>query len=269
MSTPPKPHTRHPQNPRKRLPENPSAENLRKQAKQLARGAGLQLAAAQRRLAHEYGFQNWAALMDAVIVDRAVPLLPLRELIAFPYEIYPIYIGRPMSIRAVEAASEGKTPILMVAQKDARIPIPTAADMYEVGTLGTLSQWVKLGDGTIKAEIAGSRRARVSRYIFDQQFFQAECEVITESATPTPELDALMRSVVAAFDAYALHEGRIPLAAAKAFDSAFASIADPGFLSDKMVGHLKMPIEERQALLETIDPKQRLEKILARLNASR
>lgn len=257
------------QGPRKQLPENPSEENLRKQAKGLAKEKGLQLAAAQRQLAIEYGFHNWAQLIEAVsVVDRFVPFLPLRELIAFPHEIYPIYIGRPMSIRAVEAAATGKTPILMVAQKDAKLAAPAPADMYEIGTLGTISQWIKLGDGTIKAEIAGTRRARVSQFIFDQEFYKAECAAIPESAEYSPELDALMRSVVSAFDAYAQHEGRIPLETAKAFESAFAAIADPAFLSDKMVGHLKMPIEEKQALLEMIDPVKRLEKILAHLNAS-
>ena len=89
--------------PRKRLPNNPSEENLRKQAKQLAKDEGLQLAAAQRRLAIEYGYRNWAELMRAV-ASRFVPLVPLRELIAFPHEVYPIFIGRRKSIRAIEAA---------------------------------------------------------------------------------------------------------------------------------------------------------------------
>ena len=252
--------------PRKRLPEKPSAENLRMQAKHLAKSEGLQLAAAQRQLAIDYGFRNWAELMGAVIVDHAVPLLPLRELIAFPHELYPIYIGRPMSIRAVEAASAGKTPILMVAQKDATISNPLADNMYEIGTLGTLSQWVKLGDGTIKAEIAGRSRARVSRYIFDQDFFKAECVDIVERVEPSAELDALMRSVVAAFDAYVEHEGRIPLEVAKAIDSSFAAITDSALLADKIVGHLKLATVERQALLETINPAARLQKILGYLN---
>jgi ATP-dependent Lon protease len=261
------------QGPRKRLPENPSAENLRKQAKQLAKDEGLQLAAAQRRLANEYGFQNWAALMDAVIVDRAVdravPMLPLRGLIAFPHEIYPIYVGRAQSIRAIEAAANGRTSILMVAQKDAVVPKPSPSDMYEVGTAGSISSWIKLGDGTIKAEIVGIRRARVSRFVFDDDFFKAECAELSESADRTPELEALMRAVVAAFDAYTVHESRIPLDAAKAINSALATVSDPGALADKVVGHLKLTLEEKQSVLETIIPKQRLKQILAHLNASR
>lgn len=262
MTTSPKPPTRHLQNPRKRLPENPSEENLRKQAKRLAKEEGLQLTAAQRRLAIEYGYQNWAALMEAV-ADGFVPFLPLRELIAFPHEAYPIYIGRAQSIAAVEAASKGRTPILMVAQRDAMLPRPAAADMYEVGTLGTVDECVRLGDGTIKAIIVGTQRARVSEFVFDQEFYKAKCVAIRESAQHSPEFGALIRSVVAA-----IPEGRMLLQELRAIQSGFAANADPAFLSDKMVGHLKMPIAEKQALLEMTDPVKRLEKILAHLNAS-
>lgn len=261
MPTSPKPH--------KRLPENPSEENLRKQAKGLAKEKGLQLAAAQRELAHEYDFPNWSELMEAVVVaDRFVPFVPLRELIAFPHETYPVYVGRPKSIMAVEAAANGHSPILMVAQRDSMLATPSLPDMYKVGTLGTVDQWLKLGDGTIKAVIVGNKRARVSRYVFDQDFFKAECEEIPEPTELSSQLEALMRSVVSAFDAYWEHEGKIPLETAKSFESAFAATTDPSLLSDRMVRHLKMPIAEKQALLEMIDPVKRLEKILEHLNAA-
>ena len=111
-----------PQGPRKRLPNNPSEENLRKQAKQLAKDEGLQLAAAQRRLAIEYGYHNWAELIRAVS-SRFVPVVPLRELVAFPLEVYPIYIGRPKSIGAIDAVAAG-APILLVAQRHATVAEP-------------------------------------------------------------------------------------------------------------------------------------------------
>src|SRR5260370_40415088 len=91
-----------PQGPRKRLPNNPSEENLRKQAKQLAKEEGLQLAAAQRRLAIEYGYRNWAELIRAV-ASQFVPVIPLRGLVAFPHEEYPIYVGRQKSVTAIDA----------------------------------------------------------------------------------------------------------------------------------------------------------------------
>lgn len=248
--------------PRKRLPENPSEENLRKQAKRLAKSEDLQLAAAQRKLAIAYGHRNWSELMGAV-ADRFVPFLPLRQLIAFPHEAYPIYIGRAQSIAAVEAAANGKGPILLVAQRDATLSRPVAKDMYEVGTLGTVDECVRLGDGTIKAIIVGAQRARVSEFVFDQDFYKAKCEALRESARHSSEFRALMLSVMAAFPA-----GRLLLEELKATESGFAAVADPAFLSDKMVGPLKIPIAEKQALLEMIDPVKRLEKILSHLNAS-
>lgn len=252
--------------PHKRLPEHPSGENLRKQAKQLAKDEGLQLAAAQFQLANEYGFRTWAALMEAVVgAHPLVPFLPLRGLVAFPHETWPVYMGRAQSIRAIEIAAERKCPVLMVAQKDAVVAKPSSADMYEIGTLARISSWIKLGDGTLKAEIAGERRARVSRFLFDEDFFQAECEPISEATEPSPELVALMASVVTAFDAYVVHESRIPLEAAKAINSALASIEDPDSLADKIAGQLKLAIAEKQALLETVRATERLEKILADL----
>jgi len=251
------------QTPRKRLPENPSEENLRKQAKQVAKAEGLQLAAAQRRLANDYGFHNWAELMEAAgHAHRIVPMLPLRELVTFPHETYPIYIGRPQSIRAIEAAANERTPILMVAQKDAVLAMPSAADMYEIGTLGTLSQWLKLGDGTIKAEVVGTHRARASRFIFDQDYFKAEYEVISEATEDSAELQSLMRSVIEAFDAYIVHEGRLPLETAKAINSSLIALTDPNALADKMIGHIKLPIAERQAFLEKLNPAERLQRLL-------
>jgi ATP-dependent Lon protease len=249
------------QQPRKRLPEHPSAENLRKQARRLANEEGLQLAAAQRRLANEYGYQNWSAMMK-VVADRFVPFVPLRELIAFPHEAYPIYIGRAQSIAAVEAAANGKSPILLVAQRDAKLPRPAAADMYQVGTLGTVDECVRLGDGTIKAIIVRKQRARVSEFVFDQEYYKAKCEAVRESAKHSPEFRALMLSVMGAFP-----EGRMLREELRAIESGFAAVADPAFLSDKMVGPLKIPIAEKQALLEMIDPVKRLEKILGYLNA--
>ena len=252
--------------PQKRLPEHPSEENLRKQAKQLAKSESLQLAAAQFRLANEYGFRTWAELIEAVVgAHRMVPLLPLRGLIAFPHEAYPIYIGRAHSIRAVEVAAHNKSPILLVAQRDAVVASPSSSDMYEIGTLASISNWLKLGDGTIKAEMVGESRARVSRFVFDADFTKAEYAEVSQSTERTSELDALMNAVVTAFDAYAVHESRIPLETAKAINAGLASISDPDALADKVAGHLNVSLTDKQALLEMVDPAQRLRRVFEHL----
>jgi ATP-dependent Lon protease len=250
-----------PQGPRKRLPENPSEENLRKQAKRLAKDEGLQLAAAQRQLAIEYGYQNWAELMEAV-VDRFVPFLPLRGLIAFPHEVYPIYIGRGRSIKAIEAAEKAKSPILLLAQKDALIGAPSAADMYAVGTLGELAEVVRLPDGTIKTMIEGKKRVRVSRLVFDKEFFKAEVEALEEPTASSVDLELLILRVLSAFNTRAQSDSNLSQTMAQVL-----ALGEPSVLPDKLVGHLKMPIADKQVLLETINPMERLEKILGYLSA--
>ena len=258
-----------PQGPRKRLPNNPSEENLRKQVKQLAKDEGLQLAAAQRRLAIEYGYHNWAELMRAV-ASRLVPLVPLRELVAFPHEVYPIFIGRRTSLRAIDAATDPKRPlainkpILLVAQRDAKVAAPTAADMYEVGTLGVIVQRERFSDGTVKIMVEGKKRASVTRFVFGQKFFKAQADEIVESTDGSAGLEKLKRSVLTAFDSYAHRHTKLSPELA----SPIQVIDDPSILSDKLVGHLKLELEEKQALLESANPIERLEKILAHLEAA-
>ena len=100
-----------------------------------------------------------------------VPLLPLRELIVFPHEVYPIFVGRQKSIKALEAAEAKKQPILLVAQKDAKVAEPTPQDLYGVGTLGIVVQLLRLPDGTVKALLEGKKRARVVRYLTEEEYF--------------------------------------------------------------------------------------------------
>jgi len=201
------------QGPRKRLPENPSEENLRKQAKRLAAQEDLQLAAAQRRLAIEYGYKNWAELMRAV-ASRFVPLVPLRGLIAFPHEVYPIFIGRRQSLRAIEAVEDPDSlakhsPILLVAQRDAAVAAPSPADMYQIGTLGVIVQRERFSDGTVKIMVEGKKRARVARFVFGQKFFKAQAEEIMESDGGSSKLEKLKRSVLTAFGSYARRHTKV------------------------------------------------------------
>ena len=192
------------------LPQNPSEEYLRKHAKRLARADTMQLAAVQRRLAHEYGYRNWAELMTAVqaMASRSVgdsganspaapgsppshesarnifPLLPLRGLVAFPHVSYPIFVGRPMSIMAVAHAKEQNIPILLVAQRDARVTDLTSSDMHEVGTIAVMVETLRLPDGTLKIVVEGRRRARCSHLILHEEFFKAEAEEIRKPRSP-------------------------------------------------------------------------------------
>jgi ATP-dependent Lon protease len=265
--------------PRKRLPENPSEENLRKQAKRLAAHEDLQLAAAQRRLAIDYGYRNWAELMRAVS-SPSVPLVPLRGLVAFPHEVYPIYIGRPKSIAALEAVAAG-APVLLVAQRDVTVAEPGADDMYEVGTLCTVirrarfaSKHVRLTDGAAKIVVEGLTRARVTRFVFDQQFYKAEVEEVADTERLNMQaLDvglsvsdqakregALIRSVQLALVSY-VGRKRMPFPSTE--------IEDPDVLPYVVARHLKIEVAEQQALLECVNPVERLERVLRYLEAAK
>jgi ATP-dependent Lon protease len=256
--------------PRKRLPENPSEENLRKQAKHLAKEEGLQLAAAQLRLAIEYGYKSWAELMRAVS-SRFVPVLPLRELVAFPHEAYPIFVGRQMSLRAIDAVAAG-SPILLLAQRDAKVAAPSPADMYQVGTQAVIVERDSLSDDTAKIIVEGRRRARVTRFAFDQQFYKAEVKGVADTerlnmhsldvglsvSDQAKRERALIRQVHSALGPYF---GRNWTAFAR------TEIEDPAVLPYLIVRHLTIEVAEQQALLECVSPIKRLEKILGYLEA--
>ena len=147
---------------------------------------------------------------DAASPNEQVPLLPLRELIVFPHEVYPIFVGRQKSIKALEAAEAQKKPILLAAQKDARVSEPGPDDIYAVGTLGLVVQLLRLPDGTVKALLEGKRRARILRYVGEDEFFKVEVEQIEEVCERTTEVEALMRSVNTTFDNYVRLNKKIP-----------------------------------------------------------
>jgi ATP-dependent Lon protease len=248
--------------PRKRLPNNPSEENLRKQAKRLAAQEGLQLAAAQRRIAIEYGYKNWAELMRSVS-SQFVPVIPLRGLVAFPHEVYPIYVGRQRSVTAIDAVAAG-SPILLVAQRDATIVEPSPTDLYEVGTLGVIVERQRVSDGTAKIVVEGRRRARVIRFAFDQTFLKAEVEEIKETADRSGRGPMLISSVFYAVPRYAIRKKRVMPMVTNGME-----VENPSILSYRIARHLDIQLEEQQSLLETSNSVERLEKILGYLEPAK
>src|SRR6266481_9083491 len=190
--------------------------------------------------------------------SNVVPLFPLRELIVFPHEVYPIFVGRQKSIKALEAAETSKKPILLAAQKDARVSDPGPDDIYSVGTLGVVVQLLRLPDGTVKALLEGKKRARVLRYVSQDEFFQVEVEEIEEFCDHTTEVEGLMRAVNATFDNYVRVTEKISPEPA----TSIASVDDPAYLADKLVGYLGIKPEDKQSLLECTNPAERLEHIL-------
>jgi ATP-dependent Lon protease len=194
---------------------------------------------------------------------ETVPLLPLRELIVFPHEVYAILVGRQKSIKALEAAEQHKKPILLAAQKDPRVADPGPDDIYPVGTLGVVVQLLRLPDGTVKALFEGKKRARIVYYAPIDDFFQVEVEEIEEVCERTTEVAALMRSVNATFDNYVRLNEKIP----PEMVTSIAAVDDPAYLADKLVGHLGIKLGDKQSLLECTNPAERLERILGYLRS--
>ncbi len=284
---------------------HPSEEHLRKEAKRLARDVGIQLAAAQRQLAHEYGYANWAALIAVVqrmsassgssgdsddsqsaasappAPDYAadlLPVLPLRGLVAFPHVSFPIFVGRRTSINAVEEAERLKLPILIVAQKDPSEEKASNANLYDVGVLSTLAQLMRLPDGTMRTIIEGKRRVRVSDFTTIEGRSRARARELVERTVEHATIESLLNLVISSFlkrrgyEVDQLNEEGAQTRARLVQNVSFsipATIADgASVISDRIASEISISLEQKQALLETLDPAVRLEKLLGHLTAT-
>lgn len=188
---------------------------------------------------------------------KTVPLLPLRDIIVFPYMVVPLFVGREKSIAALEEAMNSEKDILLAAQINAKTNDPKAEDIYRVGTLGTIIQLLRLPDGTVKVLVEGRRRARIHRYLPNDAFFLVESEEIYEGRDVTVEAEALMRSVKTTFETYVKLNKRIP----PEMLASVAVIDDPARLADTIVAHLTLKLPDKQKILELESPVERLERL--------
>jgi ATP-dependent Lon protease len=189
---------------------------------------------------------------------RVAPLLPLRDLIVFPHMMMPLYVGREKSINALEEAMNQKSEIILVAQRDAKTNNPDPSDIYDVGTLGTIIQLLRLPDGTVKVLIEGKNRVRIQKFLDNEKYFEVEAEVINEKVASKVEADALIRSVKNTFENYVKLNKRIP----PEILMRVSTIEGAGELADIIIAQLNLKLEDKQATLEIFDPCQRLEELL-------
>ncbi len=196
--------------------------------------------------------------------EYTLPLLPLREVVLFPYMIVPLFVGRERSVRALEMAMEREGGRLMFAtQKEAKIVNPTPDDIYPVGTIGTIVQMLKLPDGSVKVLVEGQRRARITEFVREEDYFAIRAREIPRNHVVNPEVLALVRSVKANFERLAKLKKGIP---AEIVD-ALRDMEDPERVSDTLVGHLELKLEKRQRFLEEPSPLIRLEMLLENIQA--
>ncbi|OAI48491.1 DNA-binding protein [Gammaproteobacteria bacterium SCGC AG-212-F23] len=187
-----------------------------------------------------------------------VPVLPLRDVVVYPYMVVPLFVGRDRSIKALEVAMAADKQILVSTQKKAVEDQPTEEGIYEVGTLATVLQLLKLPDGTVKVLIEGVKRAKIIRFISHQEYFLADVETIEDTNLTSREVDILIRSLKSQFEQYVKLNRKIP---AEILASVLA-IEDGGRLADAIAAHLGIKLEEKQKLLENADLGKRLEKLV-------
>ncbi len=190
--------------------------------------------------------------------NRVLPLLPLRDVVVFPHMVIPLFVGRPKSIKALEAAMEEGKNVVLVAQKSAAKDEPNPEDLYDVGTVSTILQMLKLPDGTVKVLVEGVQRARIERVLTEKPNFEAEIDLIQSEEPDSNEVEAMRRTLLAQFDQYVKLNKKIPPEVL----TSLSGIDGAGRLSDTIAAHLPLKLEQKQQILEMFNVGRRLEQLL-------
>jgi ATP-dependent Lon protease len=196
---------------------------------------------------------------ETMAVGTRHPVLPLRDIVVFPHMIVPLFVGRDKSVKALESAMADNKQVLLVTQKSAQQDDPTAGDLYDIGTLGTVLQLLKLPDGTVKVLVEGHKRARIINYTDRDDYFEAYGEIIEDKPVSGEAIDGLMRACVSQFDQYVKLNKKIP----PEIITSIGQIDNPHKLADTVASHLSLKIPDRQKLLEITSVAERLEQIFA------
>jgi len=194
---------------------------------------------------------------DRSEVYETLPMVPLRDVVVFPYMMMPFVIGRTSSVRALEAALNHNRRIFLAAQHDATIDDPDPPDIYTVGSVASILQSVKLPDGNLKVLVEGVDRARTIECREEGGFFKVVVKTIPKVREASPEVEGLMNKVISLFEHYVKLANNLQAE----IKNASVRVDDPGKLSDTIASHLVLPVEERQNLLETWNPSERLTRI--------
>ena len=188
---------------------------------------------------------------------KRVPMMPVRDMVIFPQQMTPFIVGREASVRALEEALAGDKKIFLSTQHDASVDDPKPEEIYAVGTLANIVQSVKLPDGNIKVLVEGVERARALSIAAEEGFFRATVRLLGARVEPSPQVEQTVQKITA------LYEQFIKLSQSLNYDTmiAAARVDDPARLSDTIAANLQLPVDEKQDLLETVDPLERLNRI--------
>jgi len=195
---------------------------------------------------------------QAIEIPKKIPLLPIRDIVVFPHMVLPLFVGREMSIKAIEVALEGNRMIFLTSQKDINIENPSPSDLYSVGTVGLIMRMLKLPDGRIKILVQGVSRAKTVKFLQKEPFYQVEIKTFPDvPASVDLETEALMRNVKEQIEKL-VSFGKVILPDIMVV---IENVDDPGKLADLAVANMGMKVEQAQEILEITDPVQRIKRI--------
>lgn len=192
-----------------------------------------------------------------------LPVLPLRDVVVYPHMVIPLFVGREKSIEALDAAMNNNKQILLVAQKSAEIDDPSMEDTYEVGTLATILQLLKLPDGTIKVLVEGVQRAKVVSLESTGDYYTATVSGIEDEHADEREAEVLSRTLMDLFDQYVKLNKKVPPEVL----TSLAGIDEPSRLADTVAAHMSLKLEEKQGVLEIVDVRDRMEHLMSLIEA--
>ena len=188
----------------------------------------------------------------------AIPILPLRDVVVYPHMVIPLFVGREKSIQALEAAMDNDKQILLVAQKSAAQDEPTQDDLYEIGTVSSILQLLKLPDGTVKVLVEGNKRARIVHFLGQEEYFTAQVKELDDEVVDERESEVLVRSLTAQFDQYVKLNKKIP----PEILTSLSSIEEAERLVDTIAAHMSLKLDEKQKILEVVDLRERVEHLM-------
>src|SRR5258707_9522191 len=189
---------------------------------------------------------------------RSYPVLPLRDIVVFPHMLVALFVGREKSIKALEEVMRNDTFILLATQKNASDDDPANGAIFEIGTLASVLQLLKLPDGTVKVLVEGAERAKILNYNERPDFYEGNAQVLADEVGDRVEAEALARSVVTEFEGYVKLNKKV----SPEVIGVVQQIEDYGKLGDQVASHLAVKIPDKQAVLETTSVAERLEKVL-------
>ena len=190
------------------------------------------------------------------------PLLPLRDVVVYPHMVIPLFVGRDKSIQALEQAMSGGKQVLLISQRDPAEDDPARDGLYDMGTVATILQLLKLPDGTVKVLVEGEQRARIESIDELEGYQTAEVELLSETPLDEREAEVLTRSLMSQFEQFVQLGKKVPSEVV----SSLSSIDQPGRLVDTMAAHLSLKLEEKQAILEILPLRERVEHVLGVLD---